>query len=129
MADTHGHTPDSLIDELVKRPYAFDFFRAVRLLECRRTDLPRVGFSVSPSEDPVRFWQNPSLRFAPSTIESVRADGAGSVPRMAVNFFGLFGPTQLPVHLQSGQVRFEEVGVALHGLQSGFEGALKIPRS
>jgi len=25
-----------LIDELVKRPYAFDFFRAVRLLECRR---------------------------------------------------------------------------------------------
>ena len=51
------------MDKLVERPYAFDFFRAVRLLECRRPDLPRVGFSISPAEDPVRFWQKPSLRY------------------------------------------------------------------
>jgi type VI secretion system protein ImpH len=100
MAGAHGHTPDPLIDELVKRPYAFDFFRAVRLLECRRPDLPRVGFGVAPAEDTVRFWQNPSLRFAPSSLDSVRADGTGSVPRIAVNFFGLFGPNApLPPHI------------------------------
>lgn len=110
MADAHGNTPDPLIDELLQRPYAFDFYHAVRLLECRRPDLPRVGFSISPAEDPLRFWQNPSLRFAPSTIESVsfnaptlqRSDAATSpaVPRMAVNFFGLFGPNApLPPHI------------------------------
>src|SRR5690349_15785273 len=100
MADTNGHTPDSLIDELTKRPYAFDFFRAVRLLECRRPDLPRVGFSLSPSEDPVRFHQRPSLRFAPASLDSVSADANGLVPKIAVNFFGLFGPNApLPPHI------------------------------
>jgi len=100
MADTHGHTPNSVIDELVKRPFAFDFFRAVRLLESQRQDLPRIGFSISPAEDPVRFWQNPSLRFAPSSLESVRPGGPDSLPRLAVNFFGLFGPNApLPPHI------------------------------
>ena len=100
MADTHGNTPDLLIEELLKRPQAFDFFRAVRLLECRRPDLPRIGFSMSPSEDPVRFWQNPSLRFAPSTLDSVQMADNDLAPRMAVSFFGLFGPNApLPPHL------------------------------
>jgi type VI secretion system protein ImpH len=100
MADTHGNTPDPLIDALKKNPYGFDFFRAVRLLECRRPDLPRVGFSLSPSEDPVRFSQKPSLRFAPASLDSVSADGNGSVPKIAVNFFGLFGPNApLPPHI------------------------------
>jgi type VI secretion system protein ImpH len=100
MANTDGHTPDSLIERLKKNPYGFDFFRAVRLLECRRPDLPRVGFSLSPSEDPVRFCQKPSLRFAPASLDSVSADGNGSVPKMAVNFFGLFGPNApLPPHI------------------------------
>jgi len=60
------------MQELFKRAYAFDFFHAVRLFECRREDLPKVGFSMSPAEDPIRFWQKPSLRFAPATIDSVR---------------------------------------------------------
>src|ERR1043165_8875193 len=61
-------------------------------------DLPRVGHSISVSEDPVRFWQKPSLRFAPSTIDSV--EGPASAPRMAVNFFGLFGPNApMPPHI------------------------------
>jgi type VI secretion system protein ImpH len=98
------------MDEMVARPFAFDFFRAVRLLECRRPDRPRVGFSISPSEDIVRFWQKPSLRFAPANLDSVsfnlpslqRSDtpGALPVPRMAVNFLGLFGPhAPLPPHI------------------------------
>src|SRR4051812_928918 len=100
MAVTNGNTPNPLIDELVERPHAFDFFRAVRLLESERPDLPRVGFSLSPAEDPVRFWQNPSLRFAPATLDSVRPAGPDSVPRMAVNFFGLFGPNApMPPHI------------------------------
>jgi type VI secretion system protein ImpH len=89
-----------MIEEMSKRPYAFDFFRAVRLLEAQRKDLPRVGFSLSPSEDPVRFLQKPSMRFAPSAIESVQAEPGNPVPRMTVNFFGLFGPNApLPPHI------------------------------
>ena len=100
MADTNGNSTDSLIDELVKRAYGFDFFLAVRLLESRRPDLPRVGFSISPAEDPVRFWQKPSLRFAPAALDSASLDGPDSVPRLAVNFFGLFGPNApLPPHI------------------------------
>lgn len=100
MADTHGQTPDPLIAELVKRPYAFDFFHAVRLLESHHPELPRIGFSLSPGEDTVRFWQNPSLRFPPSTIESFQPGTPEAAPRMAVYFFGLFGTHgPLPPHL------------------------------
>jgi type VI secretion system protein ImpH len=97
MSDPLPQPPPSALGE---KPFAFDFFRAVRLLECQRPDLPRVGFSVLPSEDPIRFWQKPSLRFAPSTIDSVGAGAGESAPRMAVNFFGLFGPNApLPPHI------------------------------
>jgi len=100
MADANGNTPDPLIEQLAKKPYAFDFFRAVRLLECRHPELPRVGYSVSPSEDAVRFWQKPSLRFAPSTLDSAGAAGTNGVPRIAVNFFGLFGTNApMPPHI------------------------------
>ena len=100
MADAHGNTPNPLIDRLAACPYPFDFFRAVRLLESQRPDLPRIGFSISPVEDAVRFWQNPSLRFAPASLDSVRPGGPDSVPRIAVNFFGLFGPNApMPPHI------------------------------
>src|SRR3954468_760233 len=88
----------AILTALSEKPYKFDFFHAVRMMECVRTDLPRVGLSISPSEDPVRFWQKPSLRFAPSAIDSV--EGPSSAPRMAVNFFGLFGPNApMPPHI------------------------------
>ncbi len=100
MADKNGNTPNSLIDKLLERPYGFDFFLAVRMLESQRPDLPRVGFSIAPAEDPVRFWQKPSLRFAPASLDSVLPGGPDSVIRMAVNFFGLFGPNApLPPHI------------------------------
>lgn len=100
MADTNGNPPDTLTGRLSNRPFGFDFFRAVRLLESQSPELPRIGFSFSPSEDPVRFWQNPSLRFAPSTLESFRPGAPGVPPRMAVNFFGLFGTNApMPPHI------------------------------
>jgi len=81
-------------------PFAFDFFRAVRLLENRRTDLPRVGTALSPSQDAVRFRQNPSLAFASSTIESFHEPKDGSAPTLFLRFFGLTGPNApLPPHL------------------------------
>ena len=54
--------------------------------------------SLSPTQDPVRFAQSPSLAFPPSTLENVQA-GANGVPKVLVNFFGLLGPNgPMPIH-------------------------------
>ena len=99
MAGTGRQTPDTLIADLEKDPFAYDFFQAVRLLQSRFADKPRIGCSLSPTQDPVRFAQSPSLAFPPSTLESVQA-GPGGVPKVLVNFFGLLGPNgPLPIHL------------------------------
>lgn len=99
MAGTNGQTTDHLIQQLEKDPFGFDFFRAVRLLQSARADLPRVGYSETPAQDPIRFGQKPSLAFAPSTIDSVARDASG-LPKMFVNCFGLLGPHgPLPLHL------------------------------
>jgi type VI secretion system protein ImpH len=100
MAGTTGQAPNHLIDELAKNPFAFDFFRAVRLLENSRPDLPRIGWSQSPAEDPLRFCQNPSLAFAPSALEALQCPPGGGCPKLFIRFFGLLGPNApLPPHL------------------------------
>ena len=78
----------------------YDFFLAVRLLECARRDLPRIGYSALPSHAPVRFGQEPAVGFPASTIEKVDQSAAYPAPRLSVRFFGLFGPQgPLPLHL------------------------------
>lgn len=100
MASTDRPMPDPLIEAIAKNFFAFDFFRAIRLLECQRPELPRIGYSFSPSQDPIRFCQKPSLAFASSTLDELSRKDADSVPRVYVNFFGLFGPNgPLPLHL------------------------------
>lgn len=100
MAGTDRKTPDHLTDELAKRPFAFDFFRAVRLLENQRRDLPRVGWSLSPTQEAVRFGQKPALSFASSTLENVEPRPSSADVKLFVRFFGLFGPNApLPPHL------------------------------
>jgi type VI secretion system protein ImpH len=102
MADSNGNTTNPLIEKLLKQPYGFDFFLAVRLLESQRPDLPRVGYSLAPAEDSIRFSQRPSLRFAPSALDSVQRSGnpPDAIVRMAVSFFGLFGPNApMPPHI------------------------------
>ncbi len=84
---------------LEARPYAFGFFRALRLLECAHPDRPRLGRSKRPADDPVRLGQEPTLAFAPATLAAFRP-GGGGVPRLLVYFLGLFGPNgPLPLHL------------------------------
>lgn len=100
MADTNGQATDRLIDALSANPYAYDFFRAVRLLECSFRDHPRIGSAESAASEPVRFGQLPSLSFAPSTIQAVETDPPAGRIRLLVNFLGLLGPNSpLPTHL------------------------------
>lgn len=88
-----------LIAALIAQPMTFDFFRAVRLIEARHRDQPRIGTSIDPREDPVRFGQRPSLAFARSTIDSF-TEGGAQPHALFVNFMGLFGPNApLPLHI------------------------------
>jgi len=93
MAGEGGQEADSLISRLAAEPYAFDFFQAVRRLECSLGHgAHRIGYSDRPAEDPVRFCQPASLAFAPATLASFVPGDASRPSRLYVNFFGLLGP-------------------------------------
>ncbi len=92
MAAPDRQTRDSLIAQLTEQPYAFDFYTAVRLLQGQFPELPRIGYSWSPAQDPVRFAQSPALDFAPSTLESLQQKDPSRPPVMYCRQFGLFGP-------------------------------------
>lgn len=104
MAGEDRAAADRLIDDLRERPFAHDFFAAVRRLENARPESPRIGHGQRLADDPIRFCQDPSMVFAPATIADLKLpvpDRNGpSVPRLLVHFFGLFGPSgPLPLHL------------------------------
>ena len=89
----------ALLRALADRPYQFDFYQALRRLEAVHPDSPRVGRSLRPIDDPVRFGQEPSLAFAPATLSGFKPEAAGGKPRLEVAFGGLFGPHgPLPLH-------------------------------
>lgn len=102
MAGTAGLAPDALALEraLEERPEDFDFFEAIRRLECAHPTHPRLGESTKPAEDFVRLCQTPSLAFAPRAIDRYQRADAGRPARLHALFFGLFGPNApLPLHL------------------------------
>ena len=100
MEDEKRSTSYLLMQELQDRPYDFDFFQAVRQIECAHRNLSRIGCSKRPQLDPVRFCQNVSLAFAPSAIKNFFQATDERPGRMVVNFFGLLGtngPMPLPI--------------------------------
>ncbi len=100
MDDERRGATYSLTEALLERPYDFDFFQAVRRLECAHPDRSRVGHSQRPQDDPVRFCQNVSLAFTPSAIDAYSEAADEHPARMVVNFFGLLGtngPMPLPI--------------------------------
>ncbi|KVZ32068.1 type VI secretion protein [Burkholderia ubonensis] len=78
----------------------FDFFQALRLLENAYPRAPRIGESLRPRDDAVRFTQEPELVFHPTTLGMYTPRGDGREARLSVKFFGLLGPNgPLPLHL------------------------------
>ncbi len=90
----------ALLNAIKSNPYAYGFYQAVRRLECAYKEKPRIGQSLRPKDDPIRFAQPPSLSFASSNLAYFRLGEKGLPPRMGVNFFGVYGPHgPLPLHL------------------------------
>lgn len=100
MAGENRPASHHLNERMLVSPWGFDFFEALRRLECSRPDLPRVGTSQRLAEDPVRLGQQPSLTFAPSSISGYEQRPAGLPPRLFVAFMGLLGPNgPMPLHI------------------------------
>lgn len=87
-------------DELQRSACQYDFFQIMRRLECVFAELPRMGESHRPSEEPIRLGQKPSLKFPPAALAGLEPGHEGGPPRLMAWFFGLFGPNgPLPLHL------------------------------
>lgn len=99
MAGAGGQMRDplTLLGALEAHPARFDFYGALRQLECAFAHLPRIGQAARPADEAVRFGQQPSLAFEPTMIAALTP---GAVPKLLLNFFGLMGANgPLPIHL------------------------------
>lgn len=95
---TPSHSLAAFAGALAEAPWGFGFFQALRRIESGHPDKPRLGKAARPADEPVRLGQDPSLAFAPAALSSYKP--AGGMPRLGVEFFGLFGPMgPLPLHL------------------------------
>lgn len=102
MAGDPGTSTDSLgfLDRLEREPSAFDFFQALRRIECQFRDRPRLGSAPRPADEPIRIGQDPTLTFAASSLASFKPPQDGRPGRLSVLFQGFFGPNgPLPLHL------------------------------
>ncbi len=94
--------PDFLnfIQALTEAPWHYDFYQALRRLECLNPDKPRIGRALRPADEPVRLGQEPSVSFAQSSLAHVAPAKDGRPPRLEVRFFGLLGPNgPMPLHI------------------------------
>ena len=86
--------------QLEDQPYRYDFFQALRRIECLFPGKPRLGAASKPADEPIRLGQEPALSFAPAAVSAFELQKEGRPPRMEVRFFGLLGPNgPLPLHL------------------------------
>jgi type VI secretion system protein ImpH len=94
--------PQPMFKQMEAEPHRFDFFASMRALQVAFSRWPKIGASISLSEDYARMRQEPDMAFAPRTIRSFKFGEPDhpEVPSIiSVNFLGLFGPNgPLPLH-------------------------------
>jgi type VI secretion system protein ImpH len=100
MADDHGPSTGDLtwLERLAERPGSFGFHVALRRFDASFPAAPRIGEARSTSGEVLRIGQTPSSAFAPNEIDGLSEEG--SHRRLAIAFFGLWGPHgPLPSHI------------------------------
>jgi type VI secretion system protein ImpH len=92
--------PVELSAMLERQAARMDFFQVARLIENAHPHLPRIGTSLRPRDDAVRFGQDPALVFHPTMLGQFTQASGDARARLAVNFFGLLGANgPMPIHL------------------------------
>jgi type VI secretion system protein ImpH len=104
-SDSHVSEIAALEKMLQLQPYNFGFFQVLRRFESLYPQQPKIGTSLRPVNDVLRLIQEPTMAFSPATLNSFKIakkghDKESQPSKLAVNFFGLFGPNgPLPLHL------------------------------
>lgn len=102
MASGDGPRQDHLnwFAGLEADPGSHHIWLAMRLIDAAREGERPLGATRRPSEDGVRFGQEPSLAFPPVTLTAFERGEDGAPDRLTNRFFGFFGPNgPLPTHL------------------------------
>ena len=81
--------PVDLLARITARPYAFDFFYALRALDALHPEKPRLGEAARPADEPIRLGQEPLLDFAPAALSGVRPPRDDRPATIEVRFLGL----------------------------------------
>ena len=90
----------ALFAAIAAEPWRWNYFQALRLLDCLSPELPRLGQARRPADEAVRLGQPPALDFAPASLAGLVPGHGGAPARISVRFLGLFGPNgPLPLHL------------------------------
>ena len=85
---------------LKEDPHGFGFYAIMRMIEAVHPEVPRMGRSVRPKQDPLRLAQEPTTIHAPAALAGFEEGDDDRPDRLLVHFFGLFGPDgPLPLHL------------------------------
>ncbi|MFO1294447.1 MAG: type VI secretion system baseplate subunit TssG [Rubrivivax sp.] len=94
--------PPHPVQDIAAAPWRYDFYQALRLIEAWAADKPRLGRARRPADEAVRLGQAADLSFAPASLAAATMTDRLGRPRIAVRFFGLFGPNgPLPLHLSA----------------------------
>lgn len=92
--------PQAVLQAIAESPQDYQLFAALRAIECAFREMPRLGESKRPRDEPVRIGQPPSLTFPPAAVASLEPATAQHPPRLMQRVLGLFGPNgPLPLHL------------------------------
>jgi type VI secretion system protein ImpH len=95
-----AETADPVARALPLPPWEYDFYQALRRLECAFRDRPRWGAALRPGDEPLRLGQEATLSAAASSLARLEPAGEQSPARLLVHFFGMLGPNGgLPLHL------------------------------
>ena len=90
----------TFLSSLARMPQSFDFHQVLRRFEALFREQPRFGTAARPTDEPIRFGQDPSLEFGGSMLTGFSPPTDDEPGRLSVAFFGLFGPHgPLPLHL------------------------------
>ncbi len=82
----------------------WDWYALMRLIQSAHPEAPRMGYSLSPTKDPVRLGQPPFFHAPQTTIANLKklenANGSGAEAAIHSYHIGMFGPHgPLPLHL------------------------------
>lgn len=92
METTRRQSRTSLIEDLLERPYEFEFHQAIKLFEAASPHLLPLGEGSDPDMQPITLKSRALLAYPSSDIFTIQKNLAdGSPPVMHVNFFGIAG--------------------------------------